>query len=66
MIILPLSKPDKLEELISSYRPINNLVCIEKIIEQYLQQCIVKFLTTNKSFVTTYTADGRHTLLPRQ
>ena len=33
--ITPTLKPDKLLTMIDSYRPINNLPAIEKIIEQY-------------------------------
>ena len=34
----PLLKPDKITTDIASYRPINNLSTIEKLIEQYLKK----------------------------
>ena len=34
--ITPILKPDKQHDSIESYRPINNLSVIDKIIEQYL------------------------------
>ena len=46
--ILPLSKPDKCKENIESYRPINNLNTIGKIIDQYFQDCLVEFLNDNE------------------
>ena len=50
-ILLPLSKPDKPRELIDTYRPINNLPCLEKIFEahvlthlnNYLNEIIVPY-----------------------
>ena len=35
--ITPILKPDKPADSIESYRPINNLSVIDKIIEQYLK-----------------------------
>ena len=34
--ILPISKPDKSVNLIDSYRPINNLPCLEKVLEEHI------------------------------
>ena len=45
--ISPLLKPDKASELIESYRPINNLSVIDKIVEQYLKDQINDFLDIN-------------------
>ena len=42
--ISPISKPDKDPKIISSYRPINNLPSIEKIIETYILDHMLKFL----------------------
>ena len=41
--ILPLSKPDLDKNLISSYRPINNLCCVEKLIEAHLLNNLENF-----------------------
>ena len=45
--ILPLSKPKKKISELESYRPINNLPCLEKIFEEYFKQCLVIFLNNN-------------------
>ena len=46
--ILPLNKPDKNENLIDSYRPINNLPCLEKFLEEHVLTHLNKFLDDNK------------------
>ena len=46
--ILPLNKPDKNETLIDSYRPINNLPCLEKIFEEHVLTHLNIFLDDNK------------------
>ena len=45
--ILPISKPSKPVNLIDSYRPINNLPCLEKIIEKHINNNLNIFLTNN-------------------
>ena len=35
--ITPILKPDKQSEIIDSYRPINNLSAVEKIVEEFLK-----------------------------
>ena len=45
--ILPISKPGKPLDNIDSYRPINNLPCIEKLIEEYMKSCLISFLDQN-------------------
>ena len=45
--ITPFLKPDKISFNISSYRPINNLSAIEKLIEQHLKDCMTDFLDQN-------------------
>ena len=45
--ILPFSKPNKPRSDIDSYRPINNLMCIEKIFEEYFKECLIIFLNEN-------------------
>ena len=45
--MLPLSKPEKDSLLIDSYRPINNLPTIEKLVEQYIIEHMVDFLNEN-------------------
>ena len=45
--ILPISKPSKPVNLIDSYRPINNLPCLEKILEQHIINNLNIFLTNN-------------------
>ena len=46
--ILPISKPDKPVNLIDSYRPIKNLPCLEKILEEYILTHLNKYLTENE------------------
>ena len=46
--ILPLSKPEKSVNSIESYRPINNLPCIEKIFEEHIIINLNIFLEENK------------------
>ena len=45
--ISPLNKPDKDPNLLSSYRPINNLSSVEKVIETYILSHLIPFLNTN-------------------
>ena len=45
--ILPLSKPGKNPLLPDSYRPINNLPVIEKIIEEYFLEFFIEFIEFN-------------------
>ena len=45
--ILPISKKGKPVNLISSYRPINNLVCIEKIVEHYIKEHLEQYMEEN-------------------
>ena len=45
--ILPLSKPEKSVHLIESYRPINNLLCLEKILEEHIIIHLNIFLEEN-------------------
>ena len=45
--ILPLSKPGKNTLLPDSYRPINNLPVIEKIIEEYFLEFFIEFIEFN-------------------
>ena len=46
--ILPLSKPKQPIYKLESYRPINNLPCLEKLFEEYFKQCFLLFLNENK------------------
>ena len=46
--ILPLSKPHLDKNLISSYRPINNLCCLEKYVESYILFHLEKFYDKNE------------------
>ena len=52
--ILPLSKPKKNILDIESYRPINNMAAVEKIIEQYLQECINKHYDINNVLIDSH------------
>ena len=45
--ITPILKPDKLCDIIDSYRSINNLAALDKIIEQYLKDQISAFIDDN-------------------
>ena len=46
--ITPILKPDKRSELIDSYRPINNLSAIEKVVEQFIKEQLSTFINENK------------------
>ena len=46
--ILPLSKPEKNDQICKNYRPINNLPTIEKIIETHIMNNLIPFLNNNK------------------
>ena len=45
--IFPISKNYKPKENISSYRPLNNLVCIEKIVEHYIKEQLEAYFEGN-------------------
>ena len=45
--ITPIKKPDKPQHDIDSYRPINNLATLEKIIEQHIKLHLETYLCTN-------------------
>ena len=45
--ITPIKKPDKPQYNINSYRPINNLATLEKIIEQHIKLHLEAYLCTN-------------------
>ena len=45
--ILPISKPQKSLNNIESYRPLNNLVCLEKLLEQHILNNLNNFLEEN-------------------
>ena len=46
--VIPILKPKKDKNLLRSYRPINNMNVIEKVIEQVLKKQITKFIEENK------------------
>ena len=52
--ITPTLKQDKLINLIDSFRPINNLSCIDKIIEQYLKDCLIDFFNDNDIIINDH------------
>ena len=45
--ITPIKKPDKPDDNIDSYRPINNLATLEKIVEQHIKSYLETYLCTN-------------------
>ena len=45
--IFPISKQDKPKHLISSFRPLNNLACIEKIVEHYIKEKLEEYFEHN-------------------
>ena len=45
--ITPISKPLKPTNLLGSFRPLNNLSCLDKLWEEHLRLNLVKFLKTN-------------------
>ena len=45
--IFPISKNGKPKEMISSFRPLNNLVCLEKIIEHYFKEQLEAYFEGN-------------------
>ena len=46
--ISPILKPDKESEMIESYRPINNLSAVEKIVEEFLKEQLNDFIDQNE------------------
>ena len=46
--ISPILKPDKQSEIIDSYRPINNLSAVEKIVEEFLKEQLNEFIDHNQ------------------
>merc|ERR1711867_371058 len=46
--ISPILKPDKQSEMIDSYRPINNLSAVEKIVEEFLKEQLNEFMDKNQ------------------
>merc|ERR1711867_17087 len=46
--ITPILKPDKQSEIIDSYRPINNLSAVEKIVEEFLKEQLNGFVNQNE------------------
>merc|ERR1712240_156409 len=46
--ISPILKPEKRSKNIDSYRPINNLSAVEKIVEQFLKDQLSKFIDENR------------------
>ena len=46
--ISPILKPDKPNEIIDSYRPINNLSAVEKIVEEFIKEQINEFVNDNE------------------
>ena len=45
--MLPISKPGKEMSMIDSFRPINNLVITEKIVEEWIKVNLIEFLENN-------------------
>ena len=56
--ILPLSKPQKPRDNISSYRPLNNLPCLEKLFEAHILTHLNNYLDDNK-IIVPYHHGGR-------
>ena len=46
--ISPILKPDKISHSIESYRPINNLSAVEKIVEEFLKEQLNEFINENE------------------
>merc|ERR1711895_195894 len=46
--ISPTLKPEKISDSIDSYRPINNLSAVEKIIEEFLKEQLNEFININQ------------------
>ena len=49
--ITPTLKPDKPDDLIDSYRPINNLSTIDKIVEEFIKNQINDFINDNEIII---------------
>ena len=49
--VLPLSKPKKTREQMSSYRPINNLPCLEKNFEPHVLEKLLEFKKINNTLL---------------
>merc|ERR1712240_969703 len=52
--IIPIKKPDKLDDEIDSYCPINNLSTLEKIIEQLIKLHLETYLCTNNIIINNH------------
>ena len=58
--ITPTLKPDKSANLIDSYRPINNLSSLEKLVEQHLKNCIIDHLEANNIILPNHHSSLKH------
>merc|ERR1712240_364110 len=52
--IIPIKKPDKPDDEIDSYHPINNLSTLEKIIEQHIKLHLETYLYTNNIIINNH------------
>jgi len=52
--ITPIKKPDKPDDDIDSYRPINNLATLEKIVEQHIKMHLESYLCTNNIIIKNH------------
>merc|ERR1712115_756321 len=50
----PILKPEKRSEIIDSYRPINNLSAVEKIVEEFLKEQLSEFIDDNSIILSDH------------
>ena len=52
--ISPTLKPDKPRSKIDSYRPINNLYALKKLVEQFFKDCLIEHLDANNCMIKNH------------
>ena len=58
--ITPILKPDKDISNIDSFRPINNLITLDKIIEQHIKTNLETYLDKNNIIISNHHGSRRH------
>ena len=58
--ITPTLKPDKTANCVDSYRPINNLSALEKLVEQHLKNCLIDHLEANNIILQNHHGSLKH------
>jgi len=58
--ITPNLKPENNPEIINSYRPLNNLSCIEKLVQQHIKSSLISFLDMNEIILPDHHGSCRY------